>query len=759
MNRLLLVIISICFVCTCATPSFAQIKTKRHYDFIDNETNSANLRKVGIVTLDAFKNKIWQYGCIDEEGNEVVNVIYDEIEYNESCNLIKVKTKDYKYGLLTADGKYIVAAPKYASIWLEPSAFNKHRCFIVRNRGYDGIVNDNGQEIVSSIYEDLNWLDGDRGYLRAKLNSHYGIIDITTGKFVVEPNCKVLVNWHNGDTIIAHIKNQVVMLNLTNGKVIDIISNKATCLYYNKYSCITDDLMSDHYIIYSVLNKTPKTIPGIKRSEMNINSYVGLWIFYGDSWSKHVRHKYVDDLGRVYKYSEENKAKRANEKIEQQIETELEKRRKIAPEPQNLAAVNWLNSVASTSQAKHQIELGIKSDSKIENVEIMVNDNAERGINIVESGDYDMRIAQDVTLREGANRILVSVTNAAGTVQDEKTIIYSPAGDGLPAIKWIEVANASDKREIAVTIGINSKTKIEDVTFTVNGTLTRGINTVESSDYDMAIRQTLTLSDGVNRIVASARNAEGITTSEKVITYNGIKPTPIINDRRVALVIGNAKYKFNALSNPGNDARCVAEKLKELGFEVMMKLDADLAEMDSLINSFGDVARECDVALFYYAGHGVQSNGVNYLLPVSVDNTLRESELKYKTTDVDFVLSTLEASQCKLKMVILDACRNNPLPRSWNRGSGLRGLSILEAPTGTIISFATSPGKTAKDDTEANTRNSPYANAFLKALDTPNLDVFHFFQQVGSDVQHSTKGEQIPWLSTSFTGEFYFNQQ
>ena len=120
------------------------------------------------------------------------------------------------------------------------------------------------------------------------------------------------------------------------------------------------------------------------------------------------------------------------------------------------------------------------------------------------------------------------------------------------------------------------------------------------------------------------------------------------------------------------------------------------------------------------------------------------------------ILDTMDDSQCKLKIVVLDACRNNPLARRWHRSAGVRGLSLMDAPMGTIISFSTAPGSTALDGSG---RNSPYTEAFLNTLEQPNLDVFHFFQNVGKYVMDKTGKAQNPWLSSSFIGDFYFNKQ
>ena len=159
--------------------------------------------------------------------------------------------------------------------------------------------------------------------------------------------------------------------------------------------------------------------------------------------------------------------------------------------------------------------------------------------------------------------------------------------------------------------------------------------------------------------------------------------------------------------------------------------------------------------MFYYAGHGIQSKGVNYLIPTNIED-LAENNLNWKCVNVEQVLDVMEDSQCKLKIVVLDACRNDPVSRKWHRSTGTRGLSIMSSPIGTIIAYSTAPGMTAQDGTG---RNSPYTEAFLSTLDMPNLDVSNFFQEVMSHVTNKTHQAQNPWWSSSYTGKFYFNKQ
>lgn len=230
-------------------------------------------------------------------------------------------------------------------------------------------------------------------------------------------------------------------------------------------------------------------------------------------------------------------------------------------------------------------------------------------------------------------------------------------------------------------------------------------------------------------------------------------------EKRLALVVGNSKYigKGNSLRNPVNDATDVAIKLKALGFDVDTLLDASLLEMDDAIDDFGMKAKEYDVALFYYSGHGLQSKGNNYMVPVDAE-LKSETEVKYKCTPLNMLLDKMDESDCPLKIIVLDACRDNPLTKSWYRGGAEKGLALMNPPRGTFITFATAAGSVALDGKD---RNSPYTTAFLKTLDRPNLDLDKFFSEVGKLVLKETNNEQVPWKSASAMSgdDFYFNRK
>ena len=230
----------------------------------------------------------------------------------------------------------------------------------------------------------------------------------------------------------------------------------------------------------------------------------------------------------------------------------------------------------------------------------------------------------------------------------------------------------------------------------------------------------------------------------------GALPSASAAERRVALVIGNAKYKEAPLTNPVNDARDMAAALQRTGFEVIMAIDATQKEMNRAIAIFGDRLTADSVALFYYTGHGMQVRGKNYLIPIDAE-IKSESSVRVESVDVDGVLDQLSTSD--LNVVILDACRNNPFERRANRSVGAAGLAQMEAPKGSLIAYATAPGRTAAD---GDGRNGVYTQALLKYVEEPGLTIEQVFKNVRREVAKATRDGQIPWESSSMTADFYF---
>lgn len=228
------------------------------------------------------------------------------------------------------------------------------------------------------------------------------------------------------------------------------------------------------------------------------------------------------------------------------------------------------------------------------------------------------------------------------------------------------------------------------------------------------------------------------------------------NERRLALVIGCSEYEYaGELINPTNDAKAVSECLKFLGFDVMVRENPNLKDLKTSIDDFGLELKKYDVGLFYFAGHGVQVKGLNYLIPVDA-NLTSERMVEYDCVQADRILAHMEDSKCKVNIVILDACRNNPFERSWGRAISGRGLAVMDAPKGSLIAYSTAPGKTASDG-EGN--NGLYTGVFVEEVKSTNTTITQMFQKIRKKVMEKSKNEQIPWESTSLTADFYFNKK
>src|SRR6476619_4700615 len=251
------------------------------------------------------------------------------------------------------------------------------------------------------------------------------------------------------------------------------------------------------------------------------------------------------------------------------------------------------------------------------------------------------------------------------------------------------------------------------------------------------------LSFGTGAALAEAPNAD---------IRNGMQTPPPV-DQRMALVIGNSNYQTAPkLANPGNDAQSVAQLLNSAGFEVTQATDLSRSEMVRAVQDFSDkvaIRGPGAVAMIYYAGHGVQLAGENYLLPVDAKIS-SPSDLDGNSLRLVDVMGTLESIPSRMRIVVLDACRNNPFPDINDAG---RGLAIVDAPRGSIVGYSTAPGMEAQDGANG---HSPYTQAFLRVAREPNLPIEQLFKRVRLEVNNVTDGRQIPWESSSLTSDFYF---
>jgi hypothetical protein len=224
--------------------------------------------------------------------------------------------------------------------------------------------------------------------------------------------------------------------------------------------------------------------------------------------------------------------------------------------------------------------------------------------------------------------------------------------------------------------------------------------------------------------------------------------------KRLALVIGNARYSSSPLSNPVNDAELIYRTLRDLGFDAKLYTNRNQREMKTAIREFGEALQAAApnaVGLFYYAGHGVQVNGRNYLIPVGAAIN-SDADVDIEAVSADAVLEQMRESSNRLNFLILDACRNNPFTRSSRSVS--RGLAQMDAPAGVMIAYSTAPGDVAADGSG---RNSPYSQALARAMRSSAMPAELMFKEARDEVMHVTADKQTPWEASSLTGEnFYF---
>jgi hypothetical protein len=222
------------------------------------------------------------------------------------------------------------------------------------------------------------------------------------------------------------------------------------------------------------------------------------------------------------------------------------------------------------------------------------------------------------------------------------------------------------------------------------------------------------------------------------------------SEKRVALVIGNSRYETAPLRNPVNDANLVAATLREIGFDVIARTDVSLREMQLAVREFSRKIQNGSVGLFYYAGHGMQSGGRNFLIPIGAQIEV-EGDVVLEGFDLNSVLEQMGMAQNRLNIVILDACRNNPFTRSFRSAS--QGLAQVNAPAGTFIAYATAPGQTASD---GKGQNGLYTQELMANLRSPGLPIEEVFKRVRVQVKQKSSGVQIPWDASSLEGAFYF---
>jgi hypothetical protein len=331
-----------------------------------------------------------------------------------------------------------------------------------------------------------------------------------------------------------------------------------------------------------------------------------------------------------------------------------------------------------------------------------------------------------------------------------------------PVVSFITpaIADLSYTPKYNIKACVKTDEKIEDVQVYVNNVIqaaSRGLHVEEHGDCKNIVEKTVHLNPGENKIAIVVRTAGGATKAEsQIITYKeqqSASSNRKTGERRTALVIGNSTYDKMPLKNPINDAVSVANTLTELGFDVKLVTDADQNTIKNVIRQFGQKLKDTQgIGMFYYAGHGIQANGNNYIIPVNA-NIEKDLDVETEGVDIGRIFVEMDYAQNPMNIVILDACRDNPFESKFKSRAANGLAAINRAPSGTFIAYSTSPGNVALDGIGD---NGLYTQEFLKAIKEPNLRLEDVFKMVRSNVRKLSNNQQIPWENSSIEGDFYF---
>jgi hypothetical protein len=370
------------------------------------------------------------------------------------------------------------------------------------------------------------------------------------------------------------------------------------------------------------------------------------------------------------------------------------------------------------------VRASVQSSSGLKSVLVYLNGVSKGEAEITPSPEVKSTfiIEKNITFGPGENNIYFVATNNEGATKSELRYFSNPSAIA-PQVTWSTPGSANtvvNTENMNIGACIKSPTELKTLRLLVNGSIQYEDNVFQAStggDCNYNWQGSVILKEGDNSVFIIATNIAGSTTSEKRV----IKLEPALTEKRLALVFGNSDYRNGVtLKNPVNDANLMEGTLKELGFDVIKNLNATHDQMMNAIREFNEKLPDCDVALFYYAGHGNQVDGKNYLIPVDA-KLEKPGDCKFEAVAVDFIVEEFEKYQDNTNIVILDACRNNPFT-AWARG-GEAGFRAMNFSSGTIIAFATSEGATAADGRGT---NGLYTEELVKQMAVPQsiLSVF-----------------------------------
>ncbi|OFY65608.1 MAG: hypothetical protein A2Y71_16700 [Bacteroidetes bacterium RBG_13_42_15] len=421
-------------------------------------------------------------------------------------------------------------------------------------------------------------------------------------------------------------------------------------------------------------------------------------------------------------------------------------------------AITWISPSRPTTTLESftaRVRAAVRSASGLKSVLFYVNGVSKGEGDILPSAENDQTFVVEKTINfgPGENNIYIVASNNDGAVKSELRYFTNPSAV-VPVVSWSNPENENtivNKESLPISACIKSPTELKSVKLLVNGNIQSEDNVFQVStvgDCNYNWQSSIVLKEGDNNIYIIATNVAGSITSEKRV----IKLQPSLGERRLALVFGNSQYQSGTpLRNPVNDANLMEGTLKELNFDVIKHLNASKEEMMNAIKEFNEKLPYYNVALFYYAGHGNQVEGKNFLIPVDAKLD-KETDCKFEAVAVDFIVEEFEKYQENTNVVILDACRNNPF-KAWSRG-GEQGFKAMSFTSGTIIAFATSEGTTAADGKGA---NGLFTEELVKQMVIPQ-SILNVFMNTRVQVRKLSGNQQVPTEWNKLNGDFFFKK-
>jgi hypothetical protein len=421
-------------------------------------------------------------------------------------------------------------------------------------------------------------------------------------------------------------------------------------------------------------------------------------------------------------------------------------------------SITWVSPSGVTTSLdtyNARVRANIKSGSELSSVLFFVNGMSRGEAEIKNKPDEPGAYVAEksITLNPGENNVYMVATNFEGSSKSDLRYFNNPSANP-PEIMWgiPTTSNAVVNTEMftleiclkSLAELVSAKVLVDGVQVTVGKVFQKSVN----ENCNFTWKPQIILKEGENSIYVIAENIAGSTTSEnRIIRFN-----KAVAEKRLALIIGNSDYSAgSSLKNPVNDANLMEATLKELGFVVIKRLNSVRDSMLKSIREFSRKLLDYNVALFYYAGHGIQVDGINYLIPVNA-KLENKDDCKWEAVAVTTVTDEFKKNSANTNIVILDACRNNPY-RSWARG-GEQGFKALAPINGTIISFSTSEGATAADGDGA---NGLFTQELVKQMVVPQ-QIESVFKKTRKEVVDRSKGQQTPTEWSYLTGDFYFKK-